>query len=374
MSSPECSIVSLTVTEGGYFIDHASKTFLHNHPDLQFDLRNSSTPKTFLGYLTEACDRRMRHGLPPFTVMSCDNLQGNGNAAREAVLAFADMKNSDLRRWIERTMAFPNSMVDRITPMTTEADRTFIKDRFGVEDRSPVVAEPFRQWVLEDEFSGERPNWESVGAQIVSDVTPFERVKMRLLNGGHSTIAYVSALLGIEFVSDALNDPLVHGLLLSFLDEVTPSLPELTGMELTPYKQSIVKRFSNPTIRDQIQRLCGEGSAKIAKFIIPTINDLRAEGRSCSVIPLVIACWLLSMRGVDQQGKPFTVVDASSEAFRPFALTGFRDALVALSVRSVFGELATDAEFTSLLQSHLNALHTNSIRDVIRQGLDAAKR
>lgn len=372
LSSPECAIVSLTVTEGGYFIEHASKIFLSQHPDIQFDLAHPSAPKTFLGYLAEAADRRMRRGLKPFTVMSCDNLQGNGMAARDALLAFADLRNSELRRWIEQNVAFPNSMVDRITPGTSEADKEFIETHFGISDQSPVVAEPFRQWVIEDTFSNGRPAWELAGAQITSDVVPFELIKMRLLNGGHSTIAYVSALLGITFVSQAMEDPLVHNLLTQFLEETTPVLPQLPGMDLVPYKASILHRFSNPTIRDQIPRICSEGSAKIAKFIVPTIRDLHSMGKQPKVLPLVIACWLDYLRGMDEAGNLIPIVDASASAFSEFTETGSTNAALALSVRSVFGDLSSDRRFAAQVQDYLNNLHVIGVRATIRQVLNPA--
>ncbi|HZY61258.1 MAG TPA: mannitol dehydrogenase family protein [Edaphobacter sp.] len=368
MASPECAIVSLTVTEGGYFIDSGSKRFQGDHPDLQHDLASPSTPKTFLGFLAAATERRRQNGTP-FTVMSCDNLQGNGHAAQTALLAFAEMKSPALRRWIEANVTFPNSMVDRITPATTSADRTFITQHFGIEDGSPVVCEPFRQWVLEDNFAAGRPAWEHVGAQLTSDVTPFERVKMRLLNGGHSTLAYISALLGIQYVSDAVADPDVLALLQRFLDEVSPLLPELPGMELESYKKSIIKRFANPTLRDQISRICSEGSAKLSKFIIPSAEELRAEGHPSVIIPLMVASWLFSMRGIDQDGRSFPVVDASSDNFRAFAETGFRDARVAANVRSVFASMGQDEDFVQKVQTHLSAFHANDARTVLRNAL-----
>ncbi|HMH12990.1 MAG TPA: mannitol dehydrogenase family protein [Edaphobacter sp.] len=372
MASPECAIVSLTVTEGGYFIDSGSKRFLAGHLDLKHDLANPCAPKTFLGFLAAAAERRMQNGTA-FTVMSCDNLQGNGHAAQTALLAFAEMKSPALRRWIEANVAFPNCMVDRITPASSPADREFIASHFGVADQSPVVCEPFRQWVLEDTFSAGRPAWERVGVQLASDVTPFERVKMRLLNGGHSTIAYIAALFGIEYVPDAIADPDVQELLKRFLDEVSPILPELPGMELRSYRSSVIKRFSNPTLRDQISRICSEGSAKIAKFIIPSAEELCSEGRSMIIIPLMVAGWLFSMRGVDQSGKPFPVVDASLADFHAFAENGFRDARLAVAVRAVFASMGHDENFVQQVQTHLSAFHANDARTVLRNALAHSK-
>lgn len=370
MSSPECLIVSMTVTEGGYFIDDGSGGFLDKNPDIQFDLAHPSQPRTFLGYLAEALERRRKGGSKPFTVLSCDNLQGNGSVARKALLAFADMYNPELRQWIERNVSFPNSMVDRITPTTIDADREIISTHFGVSDLSPVVSEPFRQWVIEDEFCNGRPQWELVGAQFTSDVKPFEMIKMRLLNGGHSAIAYLSALLGYTYVSQALDDQLIRELLEAFLDEVTCTLPQGLSMDIAEYKASIVRRFSNPAIRDQILRICSEGSAKIAKFIVPTIRDMFATGRQPEVLLFVVALWLCSMRGIDEEGRAMRVTDSSAGLWKEFVRTGCRDVKAALAVKSVFGGLgAAEDSFISQISHWLDSMERRGVRETARRAL-----
>lgn len=371
MSASECGIVSLTVTEGGYFIEEASKKFLETHSSIQHDLANPSRPITFLGYLAEAAARRMKQGIAPFTVMSCDNVQGNGDTTRKALLAFAGIRDPRLRKWIEENVAFPNSMVDRITPVTTEADKEFIARRFGVRDLSPVVPEPFRQWVIEDTFCNGRPLWETVGAQLTTDVAPFERVKMRLLNGGHSTIAYIAALLGINHVYEAMADEQIRALEVMFLDEVTPVLPELRGMELTGYKASLIHRFSNPSLPDQIMRIASEGAAKLAKFIVPTIGDLREMGKKPRIIPLVIAAWLYAMCGKDEAGRPLAIVDASASLLDEFVKRGGKDVKPALSIGSVFGDLAiADGVCAAQIQHDLDSLRSIGVRATIQRVLD----
>ena len=209
LSATECSIVSLTVTEGGYFIEDASGRFLADHPDIQHDLAHPDAPRTWLGYVAAAALRRMQADGGPFTLLSCDNLQSNGATARKALLAYADGCSAELRRWIENNVTFPNSMVDRITPKTTEEDRDRIARKFGVEDKAPVVCESFRQWVLEDDFAAGRPAWHLVGAQMTSDVAPYEETKMRLLNGGHFAIGYAADLVGLNYIFEAAGDPLL---------------------------------------------------------------------------------------------------------------------------------------------------------------------
>lgn len=372
MSSPECSILSLTVTEGGYFTDDGSGAFIEAHPEILFDVAHPKTPRTFLGYLAEAADRRRKRGVRPFTVMSCDNVQSNGSVARKALLSFAGMRDSGLQQWIERNVAFPNSMVDRITPATTDTDREFIGTHFGVSDLSPVVCEPFRQWVLEDTFSNKRPQWELADVRLTSDVKPFEMIKMRLLNGGHSAIAYLSALLGYSYVSQALEDAMVREILERFLEEVSCTLPDVAGMDLTEYKRSIVDRFSNPILHDQIPRICSEGSAKIAKFIIPAVRDLLSMSRTPAIIPFVIAAWLYSMRGIDEEGGAITIVDSSAGSFAGFVRSGSRDARSALAVRSVFGDLgAADNPFTTQVTRELERLHTSGVRQATRHLLSS---
>lgn len=303
LTSPECRIISLTVTEGGYFLNDTTAEFRVNDPAIQRDLEHPARPTTWLGYVAAAAEQRMREGRRPFTLMSCDNLQSNGDAARRALLAFAELRDrnshgggarsgGELRDWIEANVAFPNSMVDRITPRTTEADRNFIAETFGVRDRAPVVTEPFRQWVLEDKFCAERPEWERVGVTMTADVAQYEKTKMRLLNGGHFCIAYCAAMLEIATVSDALNDPQLYELLRQSLAEVRETLVDLPGIDLEEYATSVMERFENPAIKDQIERICADGPAKVTKFILPSLEDLARVRKEPRILPLVIASWL----------------------------------------------------------------------------------
>ena len=276
LASSETKLVSLTITEGGYFIRDASSEFSIGNPDIRHDIQHPEQPVTSLGYITAALRRRRDRGLGPFTLMSCDNLQGNGHVLEKVITALAEQQEPALKQWILDHVAFPNSMVDRITPATVDADKAFLLDRYGLIDAWPVVTEPFRQWVIEDKFCNQRPAWELAGAQLVSDVAPYELMKMRLLNGSHMAMAYLAALDGLTYVHEVMRDPALIGFIRAFMEEVTPVVPNIPGTSIPEYKATLVDRFSNPTIMDQISRLCSEGSAKLPKWVFPSIRELAA--------------------------------------------------------------------------------------------------
>ncbi len=370
MVSDECAIVSLTVTEGGYFIEDATGRVQLEHEDLRHDLEHPAAPKTWLGYVAEAAARRMKLGRAPFTLLSCDNVHGNGAIARKALLAFGEARSGALAKWIEANITFPNSMVDRITPRTTDENRAMIAERFGMMDHVPVVAESFRQWVLEDAFVAGRPAFERVGAQMTGDVAPYEKMKMRLLNGGHSTLGYLGDLLGHSFISEAAADPLLRRLLIAFMAEVKPSVPPLPGIDLDEYTATVVKRFTNTAIRDQVARICCEGCAKISKFIVPTLGDLLKTGRTPRVLPLVIAGWLHYQRGRDENGRAMQMADAQAALLKEFVDSGCADAGLALKVRPIFGELATAyPQLAGMVQGNLDELRTHGVRAAITKVL-----
>lgn len=368
LSSPDCAIISLTVTEGGYFIEDASRRFLIDHQDIRHDLEHPDSPRTWLGYVAEAANQRMQLGRGPFTLLSCDNLQANGATARTALLSFAGERGTALRRWIEANVSFPNSMVDRITPRTTDENRATIADKFGVTDLSPVVSESFRQWVLEDDFAAGRPAFELAGAQMTSDVAPYEMTKMRLLNGGHSSIGYLADLLGLSYISEAAANPLLHQLLLEFMAEVKPTVPRLPGIDLDDYTATIVRRFTNTAIRDQVARICSEGCAKMTKFIVPSLSDLLQKGETPHMLPLVIAGWLHYLRGHDENGRKMEISDSSLNVLKPFLDAGGGDARLALSTKSLFGDLAvTYPRLVTTVQSMLDEFRGQGVRATITQ-------
>jgi len=373
MSAAECSIISLTVTEGGYFIEDATKRFRFESADIRHDLEHPQAPVTWLGYVAEAAERRRATEHGPFTLLSCDNLQGNGAIARRALLAFAELRGGGLAQWIERNVTFPCSMVDRITPRTTEENRGVILDRFGVLDRAPVVCEPFRQWVLEDSFAAGRPAFEHVGAEITSAVAPYEKMKMRILNGGHSALGYFADLLGIEFIHEAATDLQLHQLLVAYMDEVKPVVPRLPGIDLDGYTATVVHRFSNTAIRDQVPRICSEGCAKVAKFLVPPLTDLLGAGRMPRVLPLVIAGWLHYQRGLDEQGRAMTMADGQAGLLKPFTQAGCMDARLVLAESAIFGSLAAEfPAWAARVQQYLQLLRASGVRSAIAGVLNGA--
>ncbi len=339
MASADIRIVSLTITEGGYYLDPKTGQSNLDHPDIVHDLQHPAQPVAAFGYLAEAMDRRRQRGLKPFTVMSCDNVQGNGDVTRRMLLAFAERRDPSLRDWIAENGAFPNSMVDRITPATTDADRTMIRDAYGIDDAWPVVTEPFRQWVVEDAFCDGRPLWERVGVQMTSDVHPYEMMKIRLLNASHSAMAYLGLLAGFSHIHEVMADDLFREHVIDFMDEeVTPILQDVPGIDLAAYKQALVKRFSNPAIKDQVLRVCMDGSSKFPKFLLPTVREQLRRGGSTRRLSLAIASWCRAMAGTDDRGATIEIPDPLADLLTMRARSTGRDPAAFLAVREVFGE------------------------------------
>ncbi len=371
LASPDTRIVSLTITEGGYFIDEGTGEFTAGHPDIQHDIRHPEQPVTSMGYFTAALDRRRVRGLAPFTVMSCDNVQGNGHVVRKVLLELAGFQNPTLERWIAAHVAFPNSMVDRITPATTDADRASIKEIFGLEDAWPVVTEPFIQWVVEDTFCNGRPAWERVGAQLVTDVAPYELMKMRLLNGSHLAMGYLGALAGYTYVHEVMQDPLFTEFIEAFMEEVTPVVPIIPGVSIADYKKVLIERFSNPTIMDQVTRICSEGSAKMPKWVLPSIVELEEKDGSVELLSVVVASWIHYLKlGVDERGKALDIVDARAKELTGVAKTIGTDPRPMLAIQSIFGQrLASSTNFVSKVKKALQRLDAQGATGTMRQYL-----
>lgn len=371
MAAAECAIISLTVTEGGYFIEDATGHFLSENVDVRHDLEHPEAPVTWLGYVAAAAERRRTERRGPFTLLSCDNLQSNGAVARRALMAFAELRGGGLRQWIEKNVTFPCSMVDRITPRTTAGNRALILERFGVIDQTPVVCEAFRQWVLEDHFVAGRPAFEHAGAEITSDVAPYEKVKMRILNAGHSTLGYFADLLGIGFIHEAVADAQLRRLLVAYMDEVKPVVPTLASIDLDQYAATVVHRFSNTAIRDQVPRICSEGCAKVTKFLVPPLADLLGARCMPRILPLVIAGWLHYQRGVDEHGRAMIMADAQAALLKPFVSAGCTDARLVLVEPALFGSLAADfPAWASRVQQYLELLRVRGVRSAIAMVLD----
>ncbi|MGA3362087.1 MAG: mannitol dehydrogenase family protein [Solirubrobacteraceae bacterium] len=356
-------IVSLTVTEGGYGISDVTGEFDPHTPEVAADIEQAALPRTVFGLITEALGRRRQQGSKPFTVVSCDNLAGNGGLARKAFTAFARLRDPELGDWIEREVHFPNSMVDRITPVTTDADREQLRDRFGIEDRWPVVCEPFVQWVLEDSFSCGRPSYERAGVQVVDDVEPYELMKLRLLNGSHQGLCYFGRLCGYEFVHEASADPLFRRFLRGYMDdEATPTLRPVPGVDLDDYKRTLIERFSNPEIRDTIARLCAESSDRIPKWVMPVVRSQLAHDGELARCAAIIASWARYAEGVDEQGAPIEVVDRQRERVMAHAARQHDEPLAFILNRELFGDLVEHDRFVAAYSWALRSLHERGAR------------
>ena len=363
MAAPSTRIVSLTVTEGGYNISDITGEFNAANPDVDRDLAPGAVPRTTFGLITEALRRRRERGVVPFTVMSCDNLQGNGHLAKRAFVTFARLRDAELGDWVEREVRFPNCMVDRITPVTTDADRAEVTERFGIEDRWPVVCEPFTQWVLEDAFTAGRPPLEDAGVQVVADVEPYELMKLRLLNASHQALCYFGYLCGYRLVHEAAQDPLFQTFLLGYMDEEgTPTLPPVPGVDLAEYKHTLIERFSNPEVRDTIARLCAESSDRIPKWLLPVIRAQLATGGEIRRSAAIVASWARYAEGVDEYGEPIEVVDRLADSLIPLARRQRADPEAFIANRQLFGDLVDDDRFRAAYLSSLASLHARGAR------------
>ncbi len=374
LTDPAIRIVSLTITEGGYFIDPASGKFNPQHPAIAADAASPELPKTVFGLILAGLKARRNAGLVPFTVMSCDNIPHNGRVTRDAVAGLADLFDADFASWIREEVAFPNSMVDRITPATSDRERNLLREEFGVEDSWPVFCEPFKQWVLEDKFTAGRPALEIVGVQFVPDVAPFELMKIRILNGGHAVIAYPAGLLDIHFVDEAMREPLVA----RFLDkiereEIIPTVPPVPGVVLNEYYELIVRRFSNPKIGDTIRRLCLDGSNRQPKFIVPTIADRLKAGQSINGLALESALWCRYCEGATDSGAITEPNDPAWDRMRETARKAKTDPSAWLAMRDIYGDVADSDVFAAAFADSLKSLWENGTRATVESYLASGK-
>ncbi len=381
MARPEIRIVSLTVTEGGYYVDADSGGFDASHPDILADLGAADQPRTVFGIIIAALMKRRQAGIAPFTVMSCDNLPGNGHVARQAVLGLARTMRPATADWIAEHVAFPNGMVDCITPATGPREIELVREKFGIDDAAPVVCEPFRQWVLEDHFCDGRPALEEVGVEFVDNVAPYELMKLRVLNGGHAAIAYVSGLLGIHYVHDAMKNKLVAGFLKKLeFDEIIPTVPAIPGVDLSDYYRIMAGRFANEAVGDTIPRLCLDGSNRQPKFILPTIRDRLDAGLPVDGLALEVALWCRYCAGTDEAGKPIEIDDIAAERLRDRARKAKDDPAAWLSMADIFGRLGENPVFRAAFDKALEALWSAGVEATVaayvgdRQGLNVTGR
>jgi len=370
LSDPSIRIVSLTITEGGYFIDASTGGFNSNHPDIVADAEDQSQSKTVFGLILAGLTARRAAGAIPFTIMSCDNIPHNGQVAANTLIGLAELTDPELATWIRDNVAFPNGMVDRITPATTDSHREQLNKGFGIEDAWPVFCEPFKQWVLEDRFPAGRPALERVGVQFVANVSPFELMKIRILNGGHAAIAYPAALLDIQFVHEAMEHPLVSGFLGKLeREEIIPTVPPVPGTDLADYYRTIEKRFSNRSIADTIDRLCFDGSNRQPKFILPTALDSIRINHRASGLALVSALWCRYCHGETDSGRSIAANDSIWDRLQATAKAARESPSQWLSMTDIYGELGANSVFARDFASHLVSLWqrgtTSTLQDYI---------
>ncbi|WP_410216346.1 mannitol dehydrogenase family protein [Paracoccus sp. (in: a-proteobacteria)] len=371
MADPAIRIVSLTITEGGYYVDAKSDGFDAGHPDMIHDAANPDSPRSVFGMILAALRARRAADHPPFTILSCDNLPENGHVCARTVTGLAQMSDPDLARWVHESVAFPNSMVDCITPATSDRERALVRDRFGIEDAAPVVCEPFRQWVLEDNFPLGRPALEEVGAEFVTDVGRHELMKLRILNGGHAAIAYASALLGHHFVHDAMADRQIADWLRALeTREIIPTLQPIPGVSYDDYLALILSRFGNPEIGDTIPRLCLDGSNRQPKFILPTLRDRLATGEPIDGLALELALWCRYCQGTTEAGESIAPNDDNHESLRERALSARERPGAFLENVTVFGDLGGSEPLHAAFAAQLNSLHRHGVRAALTAYLD----
>jgi mannitol 2-dehydrogenase len=370
LADDQTRIVSLTITEGGYLVNQVTGEFDASDPSIQADLAadfaGGDSPATVFGFITAGLDRRRREGRAPFTVMSCDNLPDNGDVAKRMICAFARLRDPALPSWMEAEVAFPNCMVDRITPVTAPEDIEGLAEDFGVADGWPVVCEPFTQWVLEDRFGQGRPPFEDAGVQMVDDVVPYELMKLRLLNASHQALCYLGFLSGYRYAHEVCQDPLFASFLLAYMErEGSPTLPEVPGVDLDGYRRQLVERFANPEVRDTLARLCAESSDRIPKWLVPVIKANLLSGGEIELSALVVASWARYAEGVDEQGNPIEVVDRLKDRVMAAAARQRDDPLAFLRDRDLFGDLADDERFAAAYVAALERLHTLGARETL---------
>jgi mannitol 2-dehydrogenase len=367
LAEPAVRIASLTITEGGYYINSATGKFDPDNADIKADAANPQNPKTVFGLLLAGLVRRRDRGIAPFTIMSCDNIPHNGAVTRNSVVGLARLIDPALAGWVAQDVAFPNGMVDRITPATSDRERSMLEKDFGLVDSWPVFCEGFKQWVLEDNFPAGRPALEKVGVQFVKDVSPFEMMKIRILNGGHAVIAYPAALMDIRFVHDAMENPLVSGFLAKIeQDEIIPSVPPVPDTDIQDYFKLIVRRFSNPKIGDTIPRLCLDGSNRQPKFIIPTIADRLKAGKSVTGLALESALWCRYCHGETDSGKPIVPNDPSAwDRLQTASKLAKDDASAWLAMHDIYGDTAKSPIFAGAFETALKALWKNGTQETL---------
>jgi fructuronate reductase len=362
-------LVTLTVTEKGYKLDPATGALIEKDPDLAADLQSLDRPRTAPGFIVAALAQRRAAGLKPFTTISCDNLPHNGKRLRDAVLALARHHDPALRDWIAAEGAFPETMVDRIVPATEEADIAALEARIGVVDQAMVKTEPFTQWVIEDCFVGERPDFAAFGVQLTDSVAPWEAAKLRLLNGAHSGIAYLGGLAGIEFVHQVVALPAGRAFVEALWDEAAATLSPPPGLDVPAYRAALMQRFANSALNHRTRQIAMDGSQKLPQRLLATIQARLERGENVDVLALAVAAWMRWQEGRDDAGASFVVDDPLAARTAVPAGLATADAVAGLlAIDAIFPPaLAAHDGFRQTLVDALTALRTKGARATIQE-------
>jgi fructuronate reductase len=369
MADPVTRIVSLTITEKGYCHTPQTGELDEHHPDIVHDLKRPDAPRSAPGFIVAALSRRRDTGVAPFTVLSCDNLSANGQTARRIVTQFASLRSKELGKWIADEVAFPSTMVDRIVPETTEADRTAVSSALGMIDAWPVVTEPFTQWIVEDHFPAGRPDLAAAGVQLVSDVTPFEHMKLRLLNASHSALAYLGYLAGYETIAATMADNAFAAFARQLMEEASVTLAMPARAELAAYNSSLLERFSNPALHHRTWQIAMDGSQKLPQRLLGTMRDRLELGLPIDTHALAVAGWMRYVTARDEQGREIDVRDPIATELLTIARAAGpvaeRLAPALLDVSAVFGTLGTDPRMRGALTRALARLYELGARRAV---------
>lgn len=358
MTRPSIRIVSLTVTEGGYFIDPTSGAFDTNHPDIVHDAENPERPRTAFGAIVAALKARRDAGHGPFTAQSCDNLMGNGHILRQTVVSLARLSDPELAEWIESTASFPNSMVDCIVPATGETERSLSR-AMGVDDAAPVTHESFRQWVIEDSFCTGRPEWDLVGVTFSDRVRDYETMKIRILNAGHQVLANVGEISGIPTIAGCMEDPLISAFFHKVqTEEIVPHVDPVPEMSPLDYVKVVARRFANPSIVDTTRRVAFDGSARHTGFIMPILKDGIAAGTSINGLALVEALWARMCFGYREDGSDIAPNDPMWDKLVEAAKAAKDRPAAWIEQRHLYGALADHPEFRDSFSRWLEMIWT----------------
>lgn len=366
MSQPDIRIVALTVTEGGYYINPSSNQFDPEHEDIRHDKNNPDKPRTAFGAMVEALRIRKEQNSKPFTCMSCDNLQGNGNILKQTIISLARLSNPELAQWIETHCSFPNSMVDCIVPATGEKELALVNS-YGIDDAAPVTHENFRQWVLEDKFVDGRPDWNKVGATITDNVHDYEAMKLRILNGGHQIISNPGELLSIDQIDQCMANKSIHDLFAKVAStEISPTVAAVPGMTPESYVELIERRFSNPEIIDTVRRVAFDGSSRHPAFLLPTLLDAIESGGNFAGLALTEALWARMCQGEREDGTQIQPNDPNWEALNQAAQKARTDPMQWLNQPGLYGTLASNTRFSESFSHWLNMIYADGVESTIK--------